>query len=208
MIPVRDVIPTRTRPGATLALLAGAAAALVWCGVSQWWLPWCLHLAVLWLFGSTVEDRLGHIRVLVLVFTSIAASAAAATRSLAPVVPAAVAGGAAGVAAAYFLMFPRSRVVTIVPVVVGIELADVPAWVIIALWGLVQVVAGSPPAACPGTLAPLASLGPIVAGALAGSLAWLLLRRPERMGVDWWDPPRGNPESRVPNPEPRTPRIR
>jgi membrane associated rhomboid family serine protease len=180
MIPVRDLIPTRTRPGMTVGLLAVLAAVLPWCGVRDWWFPWCLHLASLWLFGSTVEDRLGHFRFLVLVAASMTAAAGLAAFGGVLSVPSAAAGGIAGVLAAYFLMFPRSRVLTIVPVIVGFEFADIPAWVVAGLWAFVQVVAAWPRTSTPAWAC-------IVAGAVAGGLAWLALRRPDRMRVEWWD---------------------
>jgi hypothetical protein len=86
-------------------------------------------------------------------------------------------------------MFPRSRVLTLVPVVVGIEVADVPAWAVFGLWAALQAAAAwstlawSPPADAAGM-----AIG-AAAGASAGALGGLLLPRPDRMRVDWWDPP-------------------
>jgi membrane associated rhomboid family serine protease len=190
MIPVRDVIPSRTAPGVTLALIGTLAASAAWPEVREWWLPWVSHAVLLWLAGSTVEDRLGHAR-----FAGFAAACAAAAliaplaagRAAAP--PWVVCGAVAGVAAAYAAMFPRSRVLMLVPVVVGVEMTDVPAWVIIGLWAIVQAAAAwssltwSAAADAPGITASVA------AGAAAGVLAGAALRRPERMRVDWWDPP-------------------
>lgn len=194
MIPVRDVIPTRTAPGVTAALLAAMAAALAWPAVREWWLPWASHAAVLWLAGATLEDRFGHAR-----FAAFAGSCAAVAAlaplargqgaDLAVVAP----GAAAGLIAAYLVMFPRSRMLTLVPVVVGIELADVPAWVVFALWAAIQaavvwsVLAWSPP------IDPAGMAASAAAGVAAGVLGGRLLPRPERMRVDWWDPPTSRP---------------
>jgi membrane associated rhomboid family serine protease len=190
MIPVRDVIPSRTAPGVTVALLAALGAAFAWPAVREWWLPWLSHAMVLWLTGGTLEDRFGHAR-----FTAFAAACTAAALA-APVAAgygvdlvSAVGGAAAGLIAAYAMMFPQSRILTLVPAVIGIEVADVPAWVVFGLWAVLQAAAAwsmltwSAPTAATGMAISLA------AGASAGALGGLLLRRPERMRVEWWDPP-------------------
>lgn len=189
MIPVRDVIPTRTRPVVTLAALAGLCGALAWPPVRAWWLPWVFHALVVWLFGRTVEDRLGHGRFVALLLACVASSTVVgATAGLTASAGAAVAAAVAGTMAAYFLMFPRSRVLALVPVLVGVELTEVPAWFIAGLWGAVQAFAISSFAAWSGSPGEgtAAAVG-VAAGAVAGAVAWLVLRRPERMRVEWWD---------------------
>jgi len=190
MIPVRDVIPSRTAPGVTLVLLAALGGACVWPAVRESWLPWASHAVVLWLTGGTVEDRLGHVRFAAFAAACTAsalAAPAAAGRGVDPV--AAVGGAIAGLIAAYAVMFPRSRILTLVPAVIGIEVADVPAWVVFGLWAALQAAAWS-------TLmwsAPVDTSGMAIgaaAGASVGALGGLLLRRPERMRVEWWDLPR------------------
>jgi membrane associated rhomboid family serine protease len=93
----------------------------------------------------------------------------------------------AGMITGYAAMFPRSRILTLVPVVVGIEVADVPAWVVFGLWALLQTTAAWSEAAAPADVTP--AVLSLAAGALAGALGSVLLRRPERMRVEWWDPP-------------------
>jgi hypothetical protein len=90
-------------------------------------------------------------------------------------------------------MFPRARVLVLVPAVIGIDVADVPAWVVVGLWAAVQAAAGAsaltwthPPDLTGLTVSVAASAG-------AGLLGGLLLPRPERMRVDWWDPPTRRP---------------
>jgi membrane associated rhomboid family serine protease len=190
MIPVRDVIPTRTAPGVTVTLMAAMAAACAWPAVRDWWLPWASHAVVLWLAGGTLEDRFGHARFSAFVLACGAASMAAPLSAGLAIDPVwAVAGATAGVIAAYLVMFPRSRVLTLVPVVVGIEVADVPAWAVFACWAVLQAAAAwsvltwSPPLDAGG-----AAVG-AAAGAAAGALGGLRLPRPDRMRVDWWDPP-------------------
>lgn len=198
MIPVRDVIPTRTRPIVTLAILAAMSAALAWPGVGAWWLPWAADGVLVWLTGGALEDRLGRGRFAT--FTAACAGVAGASLLAADHAPQPVwigAGMAAGSAAAYLLNFPRSRVQVLVPVIIGIEIAEVPAWVAVVVWAAVQAAAAwSAPAGfgVPGEAALAAA-----AGVAAGALGGLTLPRPERMHIDWWDPPRrrGQPGARA-----------
>jgi membrane associated rhomboid family serine protease len=188
MIPVRDVIPTRTAPRVTLVLLALLAAACAAPDVRDWWLPWAAHAVVVWLTGGTLEDRLGHARFAAFTGACAAAAGAAPAAAGLGVDPLwAASGMTAGMIAGYVAMFPRSRILTLVPVVVGIEVADVPAWVVFGLWALLQMGAAWSQAT---SSAPpdVTRVGlSLAAGALAGALGSLLLRRPERMRVEWWD---------------------
>jgi membrane associated rhomboid family serine protease len=188
MIPVRDVIPTRTVPGVTLVLLAALAAACAAPEVRDWWLPWAAHAVVAWLTGGTLEDRLGHDRFAAFAgfcATAACGASAAAGPGVDPVW--AAAGMTAGMITGYTAMFPRSRILTLVPGVIGIEVADVPAWVVFGLWALLQTTAAWSEAAAPADVTP--AVLSLAAGALAGALGSVLLRRPERMRVEWWDPP-------------------
>jgi membrane associated rhomboid family serine protease len=103
-----------------------------------------------------------------------------------------VCGAITGVIVAYMVMFPRSRVLTLVPVVIGIEVADVPAWLVFALWAGLQAATAWSVLTWPALIssAPAGVDGIAIgaaAGASAGALGSLLLRRPERMRVEWWD---------------------
>jgi len=190
MIPWRDVIPSRTAPAVTLALLAAMGAACAWPAVRGWWLPWLAHGVVLWLTGATLEDRFGHGR-----FAAFAAACAAAAR-VAPWAAGretdllwAVCGSVAGMIAAYLMMFPRSRILAIVPAVIGLEVADVPAWVVFGLWAVLQAAGAWSALTWSAAADPLGMAISLAAGSSAGALGSVVLRRPERMRVEWWDPP-------------------
>ena len=98
----------------------------------------------LWIFGDNVEDRLGHKRFLIFyLLCGVSAAAAqiyAAPTSALPVVGAS--GAVAGVLGAYFVTYPRSRVLTLVPIFIFPWFVEVPALVFLGLWFLMQFLTG------------------------------------------------------------------
>lgn len=208
MIPLYGLVPARTRPVAVLAIAALQAVAwlVAWPGVqfamSPGWAPidvlvpaglsliaaanapgFVANVIVLWLFGAAVEDRLGHGRFVALwVAAGIAATAGqiAAAPSPATAGPLLGAtGAAAGVIAASLALYPRGRILAASPVVIGIELVDLPAWLYALVWASVVAV---------GTLtsAPASVAAAVLAGLVIGAAGARLLRRRERMTVEWW----------------------
>ncbi len=103
------------------------------------------NMWMLWLFGDNIEDRLGHFRFLL--FYVACGLAAAATHvltsldSTAPVVGAS--GAVAGVMGAYFLLFPRARIITLVPIFFFLEILAVPAFLFLGVWILIQLWSGA-----------------------------------------------------------------
>lgn len=103
-----------------------------------------LHLGVnlwfLWIFGDNVEARAG--RAMFLAFVLAAGCAAGmvhvivAPTSAVPLIGAS--GAVAGVMGAYLRLFPRGRVLALVPLVVIPWLTEVPAWLFLALWFALQ----------------------------------------------------------------------
>jgi membrane associated rhomboid family serine protease len=167
MIPVSDVIPTRTPPAVTIALiaLAGLFVSLLQLGSTA---SLAANLIALWLFGWTVEDRLGHLRfAAVFVFC-------AATAWLVSTPHAAVAGGVAGVIGGYFVLYPKSLMLVVVPLPVLV--VEVPAVTFLALWFFTQLVLGPFP------------FHPQLSGLVVGALLCVLMKRPERLQVEWWSP--------------------
>ncbi len=105
------------------------------------------NMLFLWIFGNNVEDVLGRARFVLfyLVCGIAAALAQVAAAAMAPdpstqLVPMVGASGAiAGVLAAYMVLFPRARVLTLVPIFFFIRLIYVPAGFFIGLWFVVQL---------------------------------------------------------------------
>jgi membrane associated rhomboid family serine protease len=103
------------------------------------------NLIGLWVFGSTVEDRLGRMRYLFLFFSCGIASelARVAADAGSPLPLAGLAGAVAGVLGAYFVLFPRSQVLVLVPLPFAVRVAEVPARYVLAGWFALQVVEGT-----------------------------------------------------------------
>ena len=96
----------------------------------------------LWIFGDNIEDYLGHFKYLFFYLVS-GVTAAAAQIILIPQsqVPTVGASGAiAGVLGAYFILYPRARVLTWLPPVFFFYL---PAWIMLGYWFILQFLSGA-----------------------------------------------------------------
>jgi len=109
------------------------------------WLHIIGNMWVLWIFGDNIEDHVGHF--LYLMFYLLCGFAAAVTHILlnpGSNVPTVGASGAiAGIMGAYFLLYPRARVLTIVPLIVFFTFWWLPAWIVLGYWFLVQFLSGT-----------------------------------------------------------------
>lgn len=195
MIPVLDVIPSRRAPLVTLGLIVvcggihltgtlhGATTdawlspnggrvgtfspARVLLGLFRHdaWLPLVANLLFLWLFGENVEDRLGRVRFACLYLG--AGLAAGAVSSIVPGHGSSLGAHAAvsGVLGAYVVLFPHSRVLTLVPLPGLFDLVEVSVISLAAVWFLLQLVLAR------GGLALLANVAGFGAGAVLVVLA-------------------------------------
>lgn len=108
------------------------------------WLHLLGNVLYLHIFGDNVEDRLGHLRFM-LFYLAVGAVAGVAQVLIDPTsaVPIVGASGAiAGVTGAYFLFYPRARVVTVVPILLFIQVVEIPAFVFFLLWFGFQLMLG------------------------------------------------------------------
>jgi membrane associated rhomboid family serine protease len=100
------------------------------------------NMYVLWIFGDNVEDYLGHFWYLVFyLFSGVAGSLAQILLNMNSPAPTIGASGAiAGVMGAYFILYPRARVLTWFP---PIFFFHVPAWLVLGYWFLAQFLSGA-----------------------------------------------------------------
>ena len=108
------------------------------------WLHLIFNMLALWIFGDNVEDYLGHFLYLVMYLLSgIAASALHTLFNWNSAVPSVGASGAiAGIMGAYFLLYPRARVLTLVPFFF-VFFVWLPAWVVLGYWFVAQFLSGA-----------------------------------------------------------------
>jgi membrane associated rhomboid family serine protease len=144
------------------------------------------NMLFLYIFGDNVEDRLGHLRFLI--FYLLCGMAAGTAQALvvpsSPVPMVGASGAIAGVSGAYFLFFPRARVVTLVPVFIFLQLMEVPAVLFLLLWFVWQLASGVATlgqAAGAGGVAFWAHIGGFVAGMALGPV----LRERRRAVAHW-----------------------
>jgi membrane associated rhomboid family serine protease len=105
------------------------------------------NMLFLVIFGKNVEDALGHVRYLVFYFaggfvatmTQTLITLLAGTAAEAHVPNLGASGAIAAVLGAYFVLYPESRVLTLV----FVFLVRIPAWVFLGIWFLFQFVEGN-----------------------------------------------------------------
>jgi membrane associated rhomboid family serine protease len=148
------------------------------------WMHLLGNMLYLHIFGDNVEDRLGHLRYLALyLVTGIVAGVAQITINPHSTLPMVGASGAiAGVTGAYFLFFPRARVVTLVPIFVFLQIVELPAVFFLFFWFAFQLLLGI------GSLGMETAGGGVafwahIGGFLAGMLLGPMLARPRPPSV-------------------------
>src|SRR5918992_185278 len=108
------------------------------------WLHFLGNMLYLWIFGDNVEDRMGHGRFILFYLICGAAAALAHVfvnpSSLVPTIGAS--GAIAGVMGAYFVLYPHSRVLALVPLFIIWEIIEVPAILFLGIWFLMQFFSG------------------------------------------------------------------
>jgi membrane associated rhomboid family serine protease len=151
-----------------------------------------IHLAgnmlYLLIFGPAVERRFGHVSFLCFYLCAgIAAGLATVWMSPHSTIPVIGASGAiAGVLGAYFVLYPRARILTLLPVPLTLTVVRVPAVAYLLIWFALQLYGGSssPRLAMTGAVAWWAHVGGFLFGVgLAPLIARGSLTRVKSRGV-------------------------
>ena len=149
------------------------------------------NMLYLWIFGDNVEDRVGHLRYLVFylvcgwvaTYAHIWADAGSRIPSIG------ASGAIAGVLGAYLVLYPRARVVTLLPLGFFTQLVHVPAVFFLLFWFLQQFLYGAlslgARTAEAGGVAWWAHIGGFATGLLLVGLFQQRRRRPAGRD-DWW----------------------
>lgn len=109
------------------------------------WIHIIGNMWTLWIFGDNVEDEMGPWRFLLFyLLCGLAASAVQIYTNPDSTIPTIGASGAiAGVMGAYFLLFPRARIIIMIPIFIFPFFFDVPALFFLAFWFLEQLFSGA-----------------------------------------------------------------
>lgn len=212
MIPLRDIIPSRTTPYITITIITlNAVAWLFELSLPQADLPYLIraygvvpgafhtstlftsqflhaswmhvigNMWYLWIFGDNVEDRVGHGRFIVFYLLCGAIAALGQTAldpsSMLPTIGAS--GAIAGVMGAYFVLYPRSRVLTLVPLIIFWEVFEVPTIFLLGFWFLMQLFNAGAIAVTANTHQGGVAFAAHVVGFIAGMVAIFVFRKPE-----------------------------
>jgi membrane associated rhomboid family serine protease len=151
------------------------------------WLHLIGNMWFLWIFGDNIEDYLGHFSYLL--FYLVCGFAAAVTHILLNAgsrLPSVGASGAiAGVMGAYFVLYPKARVMMWFPPIFFFQL---PAWLVLGYWFFMQFLSGAATSIAEtsqtnGGIAFWAHVGGFVAGVV---LVKVLPERPRRYRYAAW----------------------
>ena len=107
------------------------------------WLHILGNMLFLWVFGDNIEDRFGHVRFFVFYLAAgvaaVGAQVALNPDSQAPMIGAS--GAISGVTGAYLILFPLSRIRTLIMVGL-IMVVHLPAILVLGIWFLLQAFQG------------------------------------------------------------------
>jgi membrane associated rhomboid family serine protease len=108
------------------------------------WVHLLGNMWFLWVFGNNIEDRMGHIRFpLFYLGCGIASGLAHTYMNPESAIPTIGASGAiSGILGAYLVLYPFSRVLTLVPIFF-IYFVKIPAFFFLGVWFLVQFFSGA-----------------------------------------------------------------
>jgi membrane associated rhomboid family serine protease len=108
------------------------------------WAHIFFNMLFLWVFGDNIENSMGHIRYFFFyLICGLGANALEIATAPGSVVPGIGASGAiAGVLGAYLMLYPSSRVRTLIPIGFIPIPITLPAWIMIGVWFLIQFFDG------------------------------------------------------------------
>jgi len=215
MIPLRDVIPSRTTPYVTVTIIILNALAWffeismpreelsrflqVWGVVPAAFIPLTLFSSMflhgswshvignmwyLWICGDNVEDRLGHGRFIgFYLLCGVIASFGQIMLDPGSTLPMIGASGAiAGVMGGYFVLYPQSRVLTLIPLIIFWEIIELPAIMLLGFWFLMQLFSAGAIAVTANATGGSGGVAFMahVAGFIIGMIAVFVLRKRQR----------------------------
>lgn len=145
MIPVKDNIPRERFPLVTVCLAAIDVVVYALSSHRIGLLPFLLDVGFLALLGPSVENALGRARFCGLCLLA-SGVAIAVWASIGADSPSPLLFGTLGVVVAilagYLILFPRARVITLIPLPFYTTLVEIPAAALVGVWVALQIVFG------------------------------------------------------------------
>ncbi|MBW2646465.1 MAG: rhomboid family intramembrane serine protease [Deltaproteobacteria bacterium] len=120
----------------------------------------------LYIFGANVEDKIGPIRYLLFyLLCGLASGIAHIISDPSSQVPTIGASGAiAGIMGAYFILFPKSKILTLIPFFFFFHFVEIPAYFFLGIWFLIQFLSATASSGQIGGIAWWAHIGGFVFG--------------------------------------------
>jgi membrane associated rhomboid family serine protease len=163
------------------------------------WMHLLGNMWFLWIFGNNVEDSMGHLRFLVFYLLTglVAAGAHVVSDPSSPIPTVGASGAISGIMGAYLVLYPRARVLTLVPLPFFMQFVRLPAWVMLGYWFALQLLSAGFTGPGGGGVAFWAHIGGFVAGLLLiipfrnprlvqAKRAHVKLRRDQIEHGGWW----------------------
>ena len=145
------------------------------------------NMLYLWIFGDNVEDSMGPVKYLFFyLFGGVVASLTHILINPSSQIPTVGASGAiAAVLGAYLVLYPQSKVLTIIPLGFFIRMTLLPASIVLILWFALQFFSGVLSLGGPdvGGVAFWAHIGGFISGLLLGKI--FSSKRRENYAVHW-----------------------
>jgi membrane associated rhomboid family serine protease len=106
------------------------------------WMHIIGNMLFLYIFGHSVEDRMGHVKYLIFyLLIGMFANGSQALIAQTSKIPLIGASGAiAGVLGAYFFYYPYARIMTLVPIFFFIRVIEIPAFIFLGFWFVMQAM--------------------------------------------------------------------
>jgi membrane associated rhomboid family serine protease len=122
----------------------------------------------LYIFGDNVEDRLGPLRYAIFyTLCGLISGLSHLVLNAHSTVPTIGASGAvAGVMGAYFLLHPKSKILTLIPIVIIPWFVEIPAFIFLGIWFLIQLINASGSFGAASGIAWWAHIGGFICGML------------------------------------------
>lgn len=139
-----------------------------------------LHLLgnmwTLYIFGDNIEDRLGHFRYIVFyLLCGVASGLSHLLLNLNSNIPTIGASGAiAGIMGAYFILYPKSKILTLIPIIFIPWFVEIPAYFFLGLWFVLQFLQAAGSHGGAGGIAWWAHIGGFIFGIIFLKLFLLL----------------------------------